>query len=255
MLIRISLIVAILAGLAVGTINFVKVKDVITQTRAERDDWHNKFTETDRQLTSTKKELVKTTTDLKQTKQALDTTTTERDKAQAEASAMTKKATELAEQITKTKTERDDALAKLDAYTQSGMSAAQVAALAHDMEGLKAEIAGLTAENKHLGQTVAKKEAELQMYRDPDTHIHLVRTLTGKVLVCDPKWGFVVLNVGEDQGALAQGELLVNRGGKLVAVVKITSVQKDRCVANVLPGWTLGEVMEGDQVIPQYPGS
>ena len=46
MLIRISLIVAIIAGLAVGTINFVKVKKIIEETRAQRDDWHHKWTDT-----------------------------------------------------------------------------------------------------------------------------------------------------------------------------------------------------------------
>ena len=64
--------------------------------------------------------------------------------------------------------------------------------------------------------------------------------LKGKVLVADPKWNFVVLNVGEDQGVLERGELLVNRNGKLVAKVVVRSVQKDRCIANVLPGWELG---------------
>jgi len=75
------------------------------------------------------------------------------------------------------------------------------------------------------------------------------------VLVTDPKWNFVVLNIGEDQGVLERGELLVNRDGKLVAKVIVRSVQKDRSIANVMPGWELGEVMEGDQVIPAHPAS
>ena len=83
----------------------------------------------------------------------------------------------------------------------------------------------------------------------------LPANLRGKVLVADPKWNFVVLNVGEDQGVLERGELLVNRDGKLVAKVMVRSVQKDRCIANVVPGWELGEVMEGDQVIPAHPAS
>ena len=47
--------------------------------------------------------------------------------------------------------------------------------------------------------------------------------------------------------------MLVNRNGKLVGKVVVRTVQKDRSIANVLPGWELGEVMEGDQVIPAYP--
>jgi hypothetical protein len=73
--------------------------------------------------------------------------------------------------------------------------------------------------------------------------------------VADPKWDFVVLSVGEDQGVLEDGELLVNRNGRLVAKVRVRSVQKDRSIANVMPGWKLGDVVEGDAVIPAYPAS
>ena len=37
--------------------------------------------------------------------------------------------------------------------------------------------------------------------------------------------------------------------------VVVSSVQKDRCVANIMPGWQLGDVIEGDQVIPAHPAS
>jgi hypothetical protein len=37
--------------------------------------------------------------------------------------------------------------------------------------------------------------------------------------------------------------------------VKVRSVQKDRSIANVVPGWGLGEIIEGDQVIPAHPAS
>ena len=93
------------------------------------------------------------------------------------------------------------------------------------------------------------------MYGIRTYFVTLPASLKGKVLVADPKWNFVVLNVGEDQGVLERGELLVNRDGKLVAKVVVRSVQKDRSIANVMPGWELGEVMEGDQVIPAHPAS
>jgi hypothetical protein len=49
---------------------------------------------------------------------------------------------------------------------------------------------------------------------------------------------------------LENGVMLVNRNGRLVAKVRIRSLQSDRCIANVLSNWKLGDVMEGDQVIP-----
>jgi hypothetical protein len=74
--------------------------------------------------------------------------------------------------------------------------------------------------------------------------------LKGQVLVADPKWEFVVLNIGEDDGVLTDGELLVNRNGRLVAKVRVQSVQKDRSIANLVNGWKLSDVIEGDLVIP-----
>jgi hypothetical protein len=79
--------------------------------------------------------------------------------------------------------------------------------------------------------------------------------LKGKIVVVDPKWDFVVLNIGDEQGAIQDGEMLVSREGKLVAKVVIRSVQKDRCIANVVPGWKLGEMIEGDEVTPAHPAS
>ncbi len=106
-----------------------------------------------------------------------------------------------------------------------------------------------------LGQKIVKLQTSLDRYISPDKPVYLPASLTGKVLVIDPKWNFVVLNIGLDQGVKEYGELLVNRNGKLVAKVIITSAQKNRCVANVMPGWQLGEVMEGDQVTPAFPES
>jgi len=73
--------------------------------------------------------------------------------------------------------------------------------------------------------------------------------------VADPKWNFVVLNLGQTQGVTPYCTLLVNRNGALVAKVQVTSVQQNQSIANVLPGWQLGEVLEGDSVIPANPSA
>ena len=113
----------------------------------------------------------------------------------------------------------------------------------------------MQAENKLLGKNLAKTTAALERYTNKEKPVYLRADLKGKVLVADPKWNFVVLNVGEDQGVLEFGELLVNRNGRLVAKIVVRSVQKDRSIANVMPGWELGQVMEGDLVIPAHPAS
>jgi len=117
-------------------------------------------------------------------------------------------------------------------------------------------LAGAQDENKVLTKKMNKLAYELAKYQGPDKPIvYLPENLKGQVVVSDPKWDFVVINVGEDQGILQDGELLVNRNGRLVAKVIVTSVQKNRAIANVMPGWKLGELMEGDLVIPAHPAS
>jgi hypothetical protein len=65
----------------------------------------------------------------------------------------------------------------------------------------------------------------------------------------DPKFGFVILNIGEDKGVLANGIMMVARGGNLIGKVQIARVEKTQSVANILPAWRRGEVMEGDEVL------
>jgi hypothetical protein len=48
---------------------------------------------------------------------------------------------------------------------------------------------------------------------------------------------------------------LVSRNGRLVAKVILRGIDKDRSIANVMPGWNFGEVAEGDMVIPAHPES
>ncbi len=255
MLIRISLIIAIIAGLAAAALNFVKVKEKIDTVVAERNDWHNKYDQTYSELTQTKSTLNKTEKELAQTKEALQSTQQERDKAVAEAETQIKKATELADKLNKTTTERNEAQANLAAYVSTGYKAEQIAALGKQIVKLQENLESLQQEKKILQLAYDKTKAELDYLRGPDQPVKLRADLKGKIMVADPKWEFVVLNVGEDEGAKLHGELLVSRDGKLVGKVIISDVQKDRCIANVMPGWSLADVLEGDQVIPAYPDS
>jgi cell shape-determining protein MreC len=255
MLIRICLIVALLAGLAVGGLNFVKVKEKITTLQTDLDREAKAHKEFEGKFTVTKKNLDKTTAELNTTKSNLEAATTAKEKAEADMLAQIKRADKLNEDLTKTREERDAAQADLAAYKATGRTPQQILGMNQDLKNLQENLATANTENKIFMQKIKKLETELAVYKDPTFFVVLPAGLKGKVLVADPKWNFVVLNVGEDQGILERGELLVNRNGKLVAKVVVRSVQKDRCIANVVPGWELGEVMEGDQVIPAHPAS
>ena len=255
MLIRISLILAIVAALAAGALNLFQVRDKITTLISQRDDEKSQKEQAQTQLASTKKTLVKTQADLAQTQQDLADTQAQRDKAVATATAQTKRADDLSDKLAKTTRERDDAQNDLAAYRATGMTSVQVGKLARDLKDSQEAILALNDEKTVLEHVRDRLKARLAKYEGPDTEIKLRADLKGKILVVDPKWDFVVLDVGEDQGVLQDGQLLVSRDGKLVAKVIVRSVEKNRCIANLVPGWKLGEVIEGDEVTPAYPAS
>lgn len=255
MLIRISLIVAIAAGLIAGALNIVKVREKITTLISQRDDFHTQRDQVQAQLDTTKRDLAKTKDDLTQTQQQLADTKTERDKAVADAKTETKRADDLADKLTKTTQDRDDAQAKLASYQATGLTADQVGSLNKALKSTQGELEAVKEENGVLQRTVSRLTAQIYELIGTNYVVTLRADLKGKIVAVDPKWDFVVLNIGGDQGVLPNGEMLVSRDGKLVAKVIVRSVQKDRCIANVVPGWRLGDLIEGDEVTPAHPAS
>jgi septal ring factor EnvC (AmiA/AmiB activator) len=255
MLVRISLIIAIIAAVAVGVLNFTQLKPKIAKLETDLDTETKAHQEFLTKFNNSEKALAKTNAILKQTIATLEATTSERDKAVTDLAAQTKRADKLNEDLTKTRAERDSAQQDLAAYKATGMTPEQISHVNKDLKDLRDALTGTQDENKLLGKKIAKLQNELNRYVIQDYHVPLPAGLRGKVLITDPKWNFVVLNIGEEQGVQNHGELLVNRNGRLVGKVIVNTVHKDQSIANVMPGWELGEVMEGDQVIPAYPAS
>ena len=110
MLIRISLILAVLAALAVGVVNFVFVKDKITTLTHRPQHQRGKTgTRAGRTCTAPKRSWPRPRAMLTQTQQELADTQAARDKAVANAPAQTKRADHLSAKLATTTQERDDA--------------------------------------------------------------------------------------------------------------------------------------------------
>jgi hypothetical protein len=255
MLMRISLIVAIIAGLAAGALSFIKVKEKIDTVVTERNTEHANYVRTDAELTTTKSDLAKTTKELGKTKDALAKSEQERAAAVAEAEVQIKKSTELSQKLSETITQRDEARANLAAYEATGRKPQEILAMNKQLKDAQDALEVSQIEKKIIQKELDKTKEKLLALIDPDHVVRMKADIRGKILVADPKWEFVVLNVGEEEGAKLNGELLVSRQGRLVAKVIIREVQKGRCIANLMPGWKLADVTEGDQVIPANPES
>jgi cell shape-determining protein MreC len=119
-----------------------------------------------------------------------------------------------------------------------------------DLKSVTEERDTFVEEKKILVRNNNQLKAELAKWTGGgDAEVPLPAGLKGKVIAVDPKWDFVVLNIGADDGVLKDGKLLVDREGKLVGKLRITSVEPKRCVANVLPEWRQTAVREGDEVL------
>ena len=255
MLIRISLILALIGALVAGGLNVFVVKDKINTLVTDRDTQRSGRLTAESERETAKKNLVKAEKELGQSKQDLAEAKTEREKAVLAAAAAAKRADELSDKLTKTTQERDDAQTQLAAYKATGISADQVGKLNHLLKESQEALEVAAEEKLVLQRAVSRLQARLARYEGTNPVVTLRADLRGKILVVDPKWDFVVLNIGEDQGVLTDGELLVSREGKLVAKVVVRSVERNRCIANIVPGWKLGEVIEGDEVTPAHPAS
>jgi peptidoglycan hydrolase CwlO-like protein len=247
--------VAIVAALAAGVVNFAVVKgkiDVLTKDRndqrSQKDDFHRK-------LTSTQKTLKDTQASLDQTKKDLDVATAEVQKVQDNLTAANTKIDDLNNKLTKTTAQRDDAQNQLAAYKATGLTPPQVDDLDKNLKQTQMALNAENEENLVLSHRVTALKYQIEELVGTNVVVELPAGLKGTVMAVDPKWDFVVLNVGVDQGVVQDGEMLVSRDGKLVAKVIVRSVQKDRSIANLVPGWQLGEIIEGDEVIPAHPAS
>src|SRR5712675_927054 len=142
MLIRISLIVAIIAGLAVGGLNFIKVKEKITTLQSDLNRESEAHKDFEGKFNVTRTQLDKTNAVLKETQATLATTTQEKETAVAEAATQSKRAEKLTEDLGKTRTERDTAQNELAQFKQSGYTPEQVASMGKQYKSLQETLSG-----------------------------------------------------------------------------------------------------------------
>jgi autotransporter adhesin len=256
MLIRISLVLAIVAALAAAGINSLQIHRRITAAIAERNLFR---TERD-QAASAKLQAQKLAgavqVKLDQAARDLALTKDEREQAVATLEDQTKRAVTLAANLKKAQAEQDGFNQQLAVWKSLGIPVEQVKPTLASLKPMTEERNQLAAEKSILrAETLRSERLLAEIVRlsgkgafDLDCHGEMPEGLKGTVLVSDPKYDFVLLDIGEKQGALEDGQMLVNRNGKLVAKVVITRVESERSIAYVMPGWKLDTLREGDQV-------
>lgn len=240
--------IAILAGAGTIALTHFKVRPHVQQIIDERNK-NAKDRDTEKsakvkalaELKSTKKDLDDTKATLTETQNQLTST-------KNQLTAEQKRVADFKDKLSKSEAALSESQQKLARWNEIPLDPSQVKDLMTSEKNLLAANKALDEEKKVIFKKYTETKAQLDEYTRPEDP-PMTPGLRGKVLVVDPKWSFVVLDIGEKQGAVKRGVLMISRNSRLVAKVRIASVLPERSIANIMPGWKLGEVMEGDQVL------
>jgi len=178
----------------------------------------------------------------------LDTTEVALEETRARATQQQNRADDLEVRLNDATRSRNEFETQLAEWRTLGRTPQQVLEVLEENTRLTIDMGAMSQENLVLQREVRRLGNRLSIHEGEILKVELPTGLRGRVLAVDPKFEFVVLDIGEEDGVLERGEMLVNRSGKLVARVRIMSVQTNRSVANVMLDWKQADIMEGDVV-------
>jgi archaellum component FlaG (FlaF/FlaG flagellin family) len=111
----------------------------------------------------------------------------------------------------------------------------------------KALVDSLTAKKKELED----KMVALEQYKKRKETETMRIGVGGRILAVNPGWNFVVISIGDKEGAAMNATMLVVRDGTPIGKVRVTTVEPNSSIADIIPG-TLGKgvtIQPGDRVI------
>ncbi len=131
----------------------------------------------------------------------------------------------------------------------------QVAGLEENIQGLNAQIAKLGDEKRDMKDEIIRLEQIVARYErdDPGTPRNVPVGLAGRVLVVNPEWNFVVLDIGSQVGLAPNAEMLVHRADRFLGKVRVSDVKDNMAIADIAVDWQRAPIEPGDVVF--YPGS
>ncbi len=257
-----SALTIVLAGVAVYF--GMQAKEAVSALQADLKDTKGKLVAETALRVKTQAELAATKTELEATKADLEATKGKL--RETEATLATTKS-----DLDKVKTDlamKDQQLASIQAeldklgggkkIEELGLQIAEMTAKVKDQE---TKIGTLEKEKIELNNTVSSLEASVKTKEEKivqDTvkidrweKSFMLKGTRGKVMAVNPGWGFAVLSIGDKQGAAANKIMIVGRAGQAIGKVKITSVENNQSIADIVPGsFVKGMYVEpGDEVI------
>lgn len=248
-MLRICLILTVVAGLGALGISHLQLKPRIDTLTSDLATTTSDLETSRRNEQTARQEREKAIKAQKETEEALAETTKQREELAETAAQQRGRADRAEASLEKVTTERNEMMSELTAWKALGIPVDQVRQVRADLQKSQAEIEAMKAERVVFERKNRQLESELARYRGDDVEIKLDTKLYGKVLAVDPKYDFVVLDVGESQGLVPRVKLMVSRDGKLIGKVQVVRVESNRSIANVLQDWKQADVSAGDVVL------
>jgi len=249
MLLKVSLVVAILASIATLVVSHLQVATGITTLKDTLSQTQNDLVRSQEEAATEKKnarvardEAEKTSRELEETRSSLETAARNWKEQQ-------ERADKFEEDWKRSTAMLNDSQRELAAWGALAIPVEQVRNRLAELTKIREANEALGEEKKVMIRKINTLQARIDIYELGKDIVPDMPRVHGKVVAVDSQWDFVVLDIGGDQGLVERGELLVNRDGKLVAKVRITSVEPKRAIANVLPEWKQADVVEGDLVM------
>ena len=246
----IALVVAILSGLGALYFSHFKVKPKIDNLIVERDTAQNERDTSRDNERKAKADATKARADLDTTRSDLEKKTAEFDQAQASLKTQLARANQLSVELTRVTGERNEAQQELSSWRATGLKFEDIVKLKSEFARVTEERNVIADENKLLDRKNKELQVNLDKYeggmdKDPE----MPAGLRGRIVAIDPKFDFVILDIGGNHGVVERGKLLVRRDDKWVGAVRISRVEPNQSVANLIPEMTQTEIQEGDAVL------
>ena len=244
-MVRVLLLIAILAGIASGVLGFLnntKKKDAIAATQQAQAEAATAKS----QLSKTSDELKATKSDLADAQQKIADATQQAQAAQSQLAAAQAKASDLETKAAAAEQKANAATAALDDVKAQAGAASDAAKKAQadadrldkEKRGVQDELAQANAEVARLNDVIKRSQNGAQ---PPG--------ISGKIVSVNRNWNFVVLNIGEKDGLVEKGELIVSRNKQVIGRIRVVSTEANTAVADILVNTLQGQIEPGDDVL------
>ncbi len=191
------------------------------------------------QLHQTRDTLKLTRDELTATQQELARTRQELDGARQELAMLNEQLAQKEAQIAQARQELNELSSQIDELNRQ-------------VDEQKGQIATLEKEKKVLLEEKQRLEDALAPFLPPPLPSRdLAKHLRGNVMIVDPQWNFVILDIGKEHGLQKNTVMLVHRGEEMVGRIRISDVRDHLSVGDVERDWLRQPVQPGDRVFIQ----